>query len=124
MRAKELMIGDWVLKLCKGGHYIPVKVLGVIDDVVDCQSRDGKRCSIGEAGIKSIPLTPEILEKSGFVYSDIPFWQSWQQFGLSIYGTTENYHINCGINVSMNVSNVHELQHALKICGVKKEIEL
>ena len=123
MNAKELQIGDWVRLVGNELHSYQIEEIRKEHDIYRYFLKDTKVFAT-EDEIEPIPLTPEILEKNGFVYSDIPFWQSWQQFGLSIYGTTENYHINCGMNVSMNVSNVHQLQHALKLCGIEKKIEL
>ncbi len=113
MKANEIMIGNWV-NLSRG-NWSENRQVELIDIEMIAES-------IYFA--EPIPLTPEILEKNGFVYSDLPFEQNWQQFGLSIYGTTGNYHINCGMNVSMDVSNIHQLQLALWLCGIEKEIEL
>lgn len=71
-----------------------------------------------------IPITPAILEKNGFVYNELPFVQGWEQFGLSLYLGGDGYRINCGQNVSMIIDSVHELQHALKLCGIEKEVVL
>lgn len=124
MEARDLMIGGCVLTL-DSTH--KEKVFAQVDAIEEGKHSIlvKKECSnwfVNIDWIEPIHLTSEILEKNGFVYSDIPFEQSWQQFGLSIYGTTGNYHINCGVNVSMNISNVHKLQHALRLCGITHEI--
>ena len=74
-----------------------------------------------------IHLTQEILEKNGFVYADLPFEYFYEGYGLRIYGGNfadghSNWYIICGINVSMSVTHVHELQHALRLCKIEKEI--
>ena len=71
-----------------------------------------------------IPITPEILEKNGFVYNDLPFVQAWEQFGLALYSGGNGYRIGCGNNVDLIIDSVHELQHALWLCGIDKTIEL
>lgn len=130
------MQGDWVLKLCKGGHYIPVKVLGVIDNAVDCQTRGGERYSIGENGIEPIPLTPEILKKNGFedvgqnvfelVEGYCMFWVDFDRHRYGCYHNTSTYEEEkCETRLQLNgVPFVHELQHAMKLCEIEKEIIL
>lgn len=114
MESKDLMIGDWILDGYESAQITSL----TCDGIVETTFREFSNIEL----IAPIPLTSEILKKNGFVYSDIPFEQSWQQFGLSIWGTMGNYHITCGMNISMDVSNVHELQHALRLCGIEKEI--
>ena len=74
--------------------------------------------------VEPIPLTAEILEKNGWKYNELPFIQGWEQFGLLLYAGGESYRINCGNNVAMKIDSVHELQHALRLCGIDKEIVL
>ena len=113
MKANELMIGDWVLDTRTG---TPLRVNPFMAEL-----------EVQEW--MPIPLTPEILEKNGFVYADLPFENFYEGYGLRIYGGNfadghSNWYIICGINVSMNVTHVHELQHALKLCKIDKEIKL
>ena len=100
------MIGDWIMYGDK-----PVQVLQLTADKI-------------YRGFFPIPLTSEILEKNGFVYNAIPFVDGWEQFGLTLYLGGNGYRINCGINRSLIIDFVHELQHALKLCGIDKEITL
>lgn len=139
MKAEELFVGALVRVnrdgLCiKKDTIVEVRAVDADDKLIEkglvgsahCRPLDDNQFDGGIwcEYLDPIPLTTEILEKNGFVYNYLPFEQSWQQYGLSIYGTTGNYHINCGMNVSMDVSNVHQLQHALRLCGIEKEIEL
>ncbi len=107
MKANELMLGDWVLDTYTNK---PMRI-----EVI---SRD-----MGE-GLEPIPLTAEILEKNGFIYNEIPFVQGWEQYGLTLITGGDGFRISCGQNVSMTIDSVHELQHALRLCGIDKEIEL
>ena len=124
MKANELMLGDWVK--------FPG---GTIDKIVDLPYIEGKGIFASFAAsatlfpisvekIEPIPLTPEILEKNGFIYNELPFVQGWEQFGLTLTNGGNGFRINCGINVAMIIDSVHELQHALRLCGIEKEIEL
>lgn len=106
MEAKELMIGDWVLI---GNNHIRVTSLQEGKDYVEAQP---------------IPLTAEILEKNGWRYNNIPFVQGWEQYGLLLYTGGNGYRINCGTNIALIIDSVHELQHALRLCGIDKEIVL
>lgn len=121
LKANELMIGDWV-KFPIGN-----------DKVIDLPYIEGRGvCASFSASatlfpvevykLEPIPLTPEILEKNGFVYNESPFVQSWEQFGLSLHLGGDGYRINCGQNVAMVIDSVHQLQHALRFCGIEKEI--
>ena len=113
MKASELMFGDWV-NLSKG-NWSENRQVGLVDIEMIAES-----VYLAEP----IPLTPEILEKNGFVYNAIPFIDGWEQFGLTLYRGGNGYRINCGINVSLIIDYVHQLQHALRLCGIDKEIEL
>lgn len=100
--------------------------------------------------IEGIPLTPEILQKNGFKkqspgeYSTAPRW-FWGKEGkrdgalivISFYdppvnGVTVLTKINTecskdgGVNNlhSCDIEYVHQLQQAIRICGIEKNIEL
>ena len=122
MKANELMIGDWVRKLERGGHTIPVKVTGVIDDSVDFERSDGVRGVIDSIGIDPIPLTDEILQKNfpefeqGYTIGWFPNNVGYQ---IEWYGDLEDNEI-----IMKHVGSVHQLQHILRLIGSRKEIEL
>ena len=129
IQATELMLGDYVRVevddnefdidyicdiICNIGYVPEWDALGVMT----CHNGNDW---LREAEIYPVPLTKEILEKNGFIYNDMPSAQSWEQFGLSIYGDGL---INCGQNIALQVKYVHQLQHALKLCNIQKEIQL
>lgn len=144
MKANELMIGDWVLHngiakrvdVIWSDHsisfYNPNKTWGSIY---------ADRYDISE--MSPIPLSPEILINNGFkndFYEDISVadYHSIRLEGYSLRGKVDdwdNYLVSyCNGSVcvvtdfhgEMNkeMQYVHELQHALKLCGIEKEIEL
>lgn len=139
MKAEELMIGDYFFvekdNLCiRKGTIVEIRGIDA-DDRLDAKNLIGNaHCRPldpfqFEGGIwldylEPIPLTPEILEENGFVYNESPFVQSWEQFGLSLHLGGDGYRINCGQNVAMVIDSVHQLQHALRLCGINKEIVL
>ena len=129
------MVGDWVYQAQfvdladpnLGHGWKPVKVTSIPFD---------KDCFI-----EPIPLTAKILENNGFKRwkNDNPcliyeFKQSEECISVCVYfpkGYNTRYYKNWA-SVSNNENNiehcvceyVHELQHALKLCGIEKEIEL
>lgn len=119
MKSEDLMIDDWV-SLPSDAF---AQVIGLASDGIFFKDGMGEgACSYDK--IHPIPLTPEILEKNGFKYNDTPFVQGWEQFGLTLYHGGEGFLINCGENTAMKINAVHELQHALRLCGINKTIEL
>ena len=123
MKANELMIGDWVynpftrktLRLTFG------RDLDLAEDLC----------------LEPIPLNAEILEKNGFEQDDyylqftlyldskraksrsvvmLPQDEEWSEIDMTL---------RCNkADVTMELCYVHELQHALRLCGIDKEIEL
>ncbi len=145
MKAEELMIGDWVLMdknyseedpMYTRLDYQPYQIQNGEDIDLSCETN-----CIGDADVyQPIPLTPEILERNGFIY-DSRFPNQWLSYGSSnkkainkaIYVKLTNdkevrdiylsYNYDILI-IESNVLYVHELQHALKLCGIEKEITL
>lgn len=120
MKATELMVGDWVLDGKK-----PAQITGIMcDDLFETTLSP----SVGGECITPIPLTHEILKMNGFrlqsdnteLFKLDTYWlgcelgtfrihnlnKDWWQFGLA------------------KIRNVHELQHAMRLCGIEKEVEL
>ena len=119
MKATDLMIGDWVIAYGKNTQVVWV---GNIHKL----AVRGFPSEFYEDEIEPIPLTPEILEKN-------EFFKSYDDDGIHYKYTL----ISDGIGFSLkyvrsvfqwlgplDFKYVHELQHALKLCGIKKEIEL
>lgn len=147
MNAKDLMIGDWV-KVHFGVHNetIGSDVCGQVAELYD----DGRvEVAVNDAPstywniekergdeILSIPFTSEILEKNGFEK------KVWRESSATTYAIGDGFHIelyedefwlvdNCvdgdygyESNWIIEVKYVHELQHALKLCKIDKEIIL
>ena len=116
-----MMIGDWVLYGEK-----PVRILQLSD------GKDYKE-------IHPIPLTPEILKKNGM--KEFEHRNPWQgenlikkwyhksgAYYVSLYqvGREQSYTFGDGLRPTRvcNIHYVHELQHALRLCGIDKTIKL
>ena len=127
MKVTELMIGDKVM----------VKVLSQIPDTYVLHTWTANDYS-RDIQVKPITLTAEILEKNGFEMFKYDGWVHYYRiFGngaipfvlhsmiggemlsqeVDIFSTSTD--TNCGIEVNY----VHELQHALRLCGLNKLAE-
>lgn len=126
METKELMPGDLVMSFGK--------VTGVW--MVDASHEDEEDQLINyldASEFEPIPLTIEILDKNGFGFVDTSndeyssVWTGWWILeGLEL-GCCDNSKFPVFFNIAdtnVKVNYVHELQHALKICGIEKDIVL
>ena len=144
LSCKDLMVGDWVIPHIYDAALEPSKIVGIhynsykgkdYVDWVDCDVWD--ELSLND--IKPIPLTPEILEKNGFVENrGITSWkfETDREDLIDIYGV-KDYHLSINIEDThgsgkgyrwmlnnLTIFYVHQLQHALRLCGIEKTIEL
>ena len=130
MKANELMIGDWVqCTYWHNPHILQVYELKRVsnDELKIVVVEDALPLVFQEMYIEPIPLTAEVLEKNGWKYNpDIKAYE-WQDkaFYISIImdGKTRIYVGNDYI-FGMALGAVHELQHALRLCGIDKEMVL
>lgn len=146
MKAKELMIWDWVRidepdKYAGATGQIQSLMYHREDDVayfnVFIQGKFGYVSrDVCSDDIRPIPLTAEILEKNGFEnigddtyqLEEKPCW-FWVDFFRHTYGceydtSTYEYEDDEHRLKLYGIPSVHELQHALRLCGIEKEIEL
>lgn len=123
MKANELTGGIYVYFNCFDGSKIIVKVTGFKDGVVYGVSKTSSHwCTIEK--VEPIPLTAEILGKNGFTlehYSGDVMTGYWW--------TRNDFVIHNSMNDAIGRNNfkyeyVHQLQHALRLCGIDKEIIL
>lgn len=144
MKAEELMLGDYItFRDVQNDSYCPkVKVCGLIDDDVYA-SIDGDPVldDVDPDELAGIPLTPEILEKNGFEKLDFSHFQigdrrlvldadgrwdgplSWHWVVTEIDTNAKGQQVVLDYYVA-TINYVHELQRALRICGIEKEINL
>lgn len=130
MKAKELMIGDWAT--CKKWIELLFKITRINDSGKYYYGITEEGSRVGPFLLKElepIPLTPEILEKNEWYIPDdglwwrhsvAPFLMSERTYGYYLYADAEHdkREFFCIINY------VHQLQHALRLCGIEKEIVL
>lgn len=114
------MIGDWVQIQYRDKM---VKVTGIYDGKIYTNAIG----PLMEDEFAPIPLTPEILEKNGMILSlcgaffpeDEHYVLEISVDGGRIFWTINGYEYDI-----MCLRFVHELQHALRLCGITKEIQI
>lgn len=114
MNVKELMIDDWVLY-----DNEPHKIQGVSygEVTIECWPKD-------EGDIEPIPITTEILEKNGFVNEEVDPDELLSYFRWDNGDIHVSIYNNFNYISDLHIHHVHELQHALRLCGIEKEIIL
>ena len=130
MKANELMIGDWV-QFPMG--YEKVQEIGFVQGHGYCASfaASATLFPVEIDKIEPIPLTAEILEKNGFVNGE-EVWAANcpEDKNLLLEITWDDtrkvaaWSINCNEYCVLELHYVHELQHALRLCGIDKNIVL
>lgn len=127
MKATDLMINDWV----KSDFGI-FQIKEIFDDCV----RDNKGNDYEFDCIYPIMLTGEILKNNGFKHLDISspkdtinrfVWRystDSQNIDLSYNKWTKDYMLDSFRIHMFPIIYVHELQHALRMGKIEKEIEL
>ena len=144
MKANELMVGDWV----KVTHLNKIGKAYRIDRA----NEDGNGWvavfdgDYHESLLEPIPLTPEILEKNGWKLYDLEdidwliydystncqnvrisendtYGYKWWIVVSNILGEDEAGFKDRN-HAGIYCNYVHQLQHALRLCGIDKEIEI
>ena len=133
MKANELMLGDWLQHA--SGKYFQITRLDMWGDGSIHFACGHPHLWEYNNKFIPIPLTPKILEKNGFVEfiphnwqividnimielrapeHNMAIWLDWNEHDTGTYASYMLPRPDC----------VHELQHALKLYGINKEIEL
>ena len=128
MKANELMIGDYVQV---NDEVFKVISISYFDITISDNKGDFYHEHIDN--LQPIPITAEILEKNGFGYKEEDGYLSHYYLGHEGYLANPDLHIgtyNKGVywlnyydNAIHGIKYVHKLQHALRLCGINKEIK-
>ena len=134
MKASGLMQGDLVLYKYNG-EKIHARVVQIYRSsaLVESVSKEYKPIRIKEDKIFPVNLTPEILEKNGWIWEDKDVLYLYLE--INGYKVAECLpHISDaairfvlvygGTRLRITIQFVHKLQHALRLCGIEKTIEL
>lgn len=132
MDAKDLMVGDYVIRKNVPKEILIVDTIDSIRDIVYLDL-DGLGITEKLENIEPIPITPKILKKNGFVKQDYDGWLISENNGRRLIEYRTDYFDGLLIinfveepysKISIKLKYVHELQHALKLCGINEEIEI
>ena len=137
MNANELMIGDLinafgVVRIVTSIHGLErPEDDGMLTTMVPGCEFPESNLSFRPCYAQPIPLTEEILEKNGFEKQDDGWYKiTLEEENLIGVQPFENVNWIFGANVfpniieHLNILYVHELQHALRLCGIEIEIKL
>ena len=148
MKANDLMVGDWVYLLKNKSDIHGFEVVDACPRRVTGIHTDGDEpyvqtddCDVfyDMSAYQPIPLTKETLVANGFDIQEQGGnrYDVWTGFGPDCEGDIEiefqgSTPIHLKIDgaykgeyyTSSNIRYVHELQHALRLCGIDKEIVL
>lgn len=127
MKANEVMLGDWVY------NEVPCYVTAIYHNgTMDCQGDDW---AISTDRVEPIPLTAEILEKNGYTGTNFAYRMMYYSEDGRVQLFNDELMINSNNEWRIHIDNedmdsilycelsyVHELQHALRLCGNEKEI--
>jgi hypothetical protein len=132
VKISDLSVGDWVLNR----QGVPTKVQVVVSEGNMRCGEDAKpehSVHIWVSDVEPIPITPEILEKNGakkteFVKdSGYEFYRCDDLYASRVEGSkwwTIIVRNECREVVNCYVQHIHQLQRALRLASVEKEIEL
>ena len=120
------MIGDWIQSFGE-----PHKIIGIRTDTPYPYIKTNMSDTWYEWGMKDladgIPLTPEIMEKNGMSMNPYgEYFAEDKNYFLELSREDEGFFwtINFNEYTIIPLNYVHELQHALRLCGIDKEITL
>ena len=137
MNATDLMIGDWVKYESQHEKVSEIYSAGIY--VRGLMGDENKGYPFEH--LEPIMLTCEILEKNGFKLiavgdyglatpkANINRYEKWKcttnkTFYVYYDKRSKEYSLTAYLTYISNILYVHELQHALRMCGIEKEIEL
>ena len=120
--SKDLMIGDWV-RVPDLDKYVRVNA---VYPTMICPNPhdDDVHPVIGDEYLQPIPLTKEILKRNGWILEWGLEWNNDDAIDLMAKWEDDRFWWFLGDTPVAAINYVHELQHALKLCGIEKEIKL
>lgn len=120
MKTDELSIGDWLQDNYCTAHNVKIAAISK-------RSIREEKFEVWRPFrfLTPIQITPEILEKNGFTKSKTFVEWKYEEEGIYILWKPFPFLKIETENVQLNLSGceyVHELQHALRLCGIEKDI--
>ena len=111
MKAIELQIGDWISYL---GDPVSVVSLSLNDEPIGIMSPLKKIFTFMEKDVYPIRLDESMFMQNNFNPEVILWWRFSEDDPFKITIKNEN------TSLCMQVKYVHELQHALRLCGLSE----
>lgn len=134
------MIGGWVLTLDSTHKEQVYAQIWAIEEgqTSILVKKDNCNWFVDIDWLEPIPLTPEILEKNGFVKQGFDGWEIdhknddgimdwmalWRNDYIRPHLLIKSFVSLLGSFSSFGINYVHQLQHILRDCGIEKKIEL
>lgn len=127
LKITDLSVGDWV----QGRTGTKAKILGIENwsDGYALNVRISEK-DIGNVSLASafcVPITPQILEQNGFKaneHSDKIYEYNEHNCLVQYFFVNNKLCIRNNNAIDVEIHSVHQLQHALRLAGVNKEIKL
>lgn len=119
MDHKNLMFGDWVRSTVSGKAY---QVLEAGDPFIMVDNPGGvwlRTIGMKHRIVEPIPLTAEVLEKNGWMWDNTRGEYVSSAFSLEWDIDTYEAWLHIGGEYTI-IPYVHELQHALRLCGLNE----
>ena len=121
LKISDLSVGDWVRT--KDGN-VTVDIISPLEVVV--MNDYGKLCACKIEDIQPIPITAEILEKNGIhrAYEDDNY-AIFRVDGLrAVKYSDGDWELSTPPVCRVDIKYIHQLQHALRLADLYKEINL
>lgn len=115
MKSEELMLNDWVLT--KEGE--PAQVYQIYDGIVALTAPSP--CLYNVKYVQPIKLTPELLEKNGFVEDDNRIFEYGEDIAVWNEDKEWIFDADLEFNTRINLPYLHQLQHAFRLLNIEKE---
>lgn len=136
LKISDLSVGDWI-HIDEGSTPVSIKSIhsgSGLDYVIVNDNFYDEGIIVFAYAVKPIPITPEILEKNGFAFlpDDNPRHLRFVDGNIfiSTYEGRETFALCCYNDMgwaetfSQTLRYIHQLQHALRLAGIEKEIVL
>lgn len=133
MRAKDLMIGDWVYnsknekcKVCGTSEIFDSNI------TLDNYDKEDDGCFETEFEVSPIPLTSEILEANDIHREGgVSHWCDETHSLAFFFWNEDRIEMLASRNgdrhpyiLKLDVKYIHQVQHAFALCGIRKAIQL
>lgn len=130
MNITDLMVGDLVSYLDDDKLVIVVvKKIDGKDNIVCVRQKDGHVFNTMIEFLIPIPITAKILEHNGFEKEEESYYHNFKDEEFNLVYWLKDYYLEAQnlkneSGADLHCHHVHQLQHTLKVCSIRKEITL